>query len=388
MRLLPSPLFAKGACLALLLSLPSGLFGQIVGFEAAELGLFGDSPANLIGGGMNNHGHIVGSVSGLDNSPTLSFVYRDGSYTNLGTLTDGTPLYAYGINNAGQITGYGIARNALNQSTTAAFIYENGALSNVSIAVYSRGLAINDHGTIAGLVRLSPGDNFDSGLVIATNPTVHTPVDGLSTAGSTQLLAINNSGNAVGFSTSQDGSLRPVLYSNGMLTDLGTHGDTTGSEAIGINNSGTILIRSMITAGIDRKGFLFENGESVDIGSLGGGDTRPSDLNDHGYVVGYSRAADGTVRAFLYSKEAGMQDLETLFDDNTLVTAGYIQGSFRPFAINDNDWIAGIGRFTGDLGEHERLMLLTPVAIPEPETYALLILGILAAAAVRISKRR
>lgn len=378
--------FARGVAFLLSVAGALPLSAQFTGFEADELGVFDRTRANLNGTDLNNRGDLVGFAIGSSGSPTVSFVYRDGAYTNLGTLTDGRSSYAYGINESGQITGYSFVRNGLNQTFASAFVYQDGTLTNVGIGLASRGLAINNAGTIAGLVQLDPGKR-EQGILIGTNPSSQTPVDGLDATANSRFLAINSRGDAVGFSGVSGSTIRPVLYTNGTLTDLGVPNGVS-SEAIAINNAGTILIRNMTDPDLARKGYLFRDGTFTDIGHLGGNDTRPADLNAQGYVVGYSRQADGSVRGFVYTPDGGMQNLESLFQNNALVTAGYVPGSFSPFAINDNNQIAGIGTFTDAFGEHDRLMLLTPIAIPEPETYALILIGLAAAAASRRLRRK
>lgn len=50
----------------------------------------------------------------------------------------------------------------------------------------------------------------------------------------------------------------------------------------------------------------------LELGDLGGGRTHVRDLNNAGQVVGYSVNAAGNLRAFLWTKQSGMQDLGTL----------------------------------------------------------------------------
>ncbi len=377
---------AQGVAYLLFLAGTLPLPAQFLGFEATELGVFDPNRARITGTDLNNSGAIVGYSLRSGGAPAVSFLYQNGTYTDLGTFTEGTATFAYGINESGQITGYSFVRNGLGQTSPAAFVYQNGTLTNVGIGLASRGLALNNSGTIAGLVQLDPSKR-DQGILIGTNPSSQTPVDGLDATANSRFLAINSRGDAVGFSGVSGSTIRPVLYTNGTLTDLGVPNGVS-SEAIAINNAGTILIRNMTDPDVALRGYLFRDGTFTDIGHLGGNDTRPAGLNAQGYVVGYSRQADGSVRGFVYTPDGGMQNLESLFQNNALVTAGYVPGSFSPFAINDNNQIAGIGTFTDAFGEHDRLMLLTPIAIPEPETYALILIGLAAAAASRRLRRK
>lgn len=66
-----------------------------------------------------------------------------------------------------------------------------------------------------------------------------------------------------------------------------------------------------------------------DLGTLGGGITQATDLNESGQVTGYSETADGELRAFLYSR-GQLRDLGTLGGEGSLGNAinnlGHVTG--------------------------------------------------------------
>jgi probable HAF family extracellular repeat protein len=99
-------------------------------------------------------------------------------------------------------------------------------------------------------------------------------------------------------------------------------GDSSGA-ATAINDRGQIVgISGICDQAIGRftarHAVLWDNGEVIDIGNLGGVAWHtPNAINLHGEVVGFSNfsAADGGEyhpHAFLWTKEDGMRDLETL----------------------------------------------------------------------------
>lgn len=74
-------------------------------------------PGDLVGAGlgMNNLGEVVGpsiSAPGAATGNPTAFLWRNGAMTDLNTLVPAdSPLYlliAYGINDAGQIAGFGV----------------------------------------------------------------------------------------------------------------------------------------------------------------------------------------------------------------------------------------------------------------------------------------
>lgn len=102
----------------------------------------------------------------------------------------------------------------------------------------------------------------------------------------------------------------------------------------------------------------------TDLGTLGGTETYPSDINDSGQIVGYSDTAAGAHHGFLYSTG-------TMIDLNAAVDAlpqGWILTSAN--GINDLGWIAASGT---DPGGNSHALILIP--IPEPSTLVLVGIG-------------
>lgn len=95
--------------------------------------------------------------------------------------------------------------------------------------------------------------------------------------------AINNAGDVVGQMPWGVG----FLYSNGVLTNLGTIAGDTGTRAWGINNHKQVVGNSYGNLATSH-GFVYSNGAMHDIGSLAGGPTFAYDINDAGDIVGES----------------------------------------------------------------------------------------------------
>jgi probable HAF family extracellular repeat protein len=326
--------------------------------------------------------------------------------TDLGNLGYGES-FAYGMNDAGAVVGF--VENPDGQ--TAAFLYESGTTGNLGIP---EGWAndINNAGQVAGWQTNTPGSAFlYSGGAVRFIGTFGGP--------SNSAFGINDAGQVVGSADSSDRNTYAFLYSNGVLTNLGSlAGQGYGSEAYAINNVGQVtgISDAFGENGLVQDAFLYSHGVMTDLGALNGGFlTYGTALNDFGDVVGvgYFYQSGGTniiSHAFL-DHDGTMIDLGTLpgelsstargindrgqivgygdggafiYQDgvmtnlNTLVVNGSGWALGDAEAINASGQIAGTGIHNGV----PEAFLLTP--LPEPSTWSLMIGGLaLAGAALR-----
>lgn len=222
---------------------------------------------------VNNKGQAAVSPS-IPYVGLQGVVVEQGKATPIGTL-GGARSMAMDINDAGQVVG-----TAQTQTSSHAFLYQNGQMT--------------DLGTL-------PGGN------------------------TSQATAVNNRGEAVGYSDLDQGNRfwGPVL-------GVGTYTQSPLFE----NLDSKWNVRETVTA----HAVLFRDGGVVDLGTLGGTSNLASDINDAGVVVGYSETSAGTVHAFV-SKDGVMTDLGIL-DPSKYNPFNSPAGS-AALAINDAGLIVG-----------------------------------------------
>jgi len=149
----------------------------------------------------------------------------------------------------------------------------------------------------------------------------HGMMEDLGTLGGQWAVAhdINSSGVIVGMSEDSSGNVRPFRYRRGHMEDLGIYG-----YAYAINNRGDIVGQSSSRA------FLFRDGSTRDLGTLGGTFSVASDINESGTIVGNAGLPNGLGHAFVY--ESGVM--------HDLGTPGGELGSYA-FSINNHGVIVG-----------------------------------------------
>lgn len=192
-----------------------------------------------------------------------------GPYTliDLGSLGGGD-TQAFDLNDSAQVVGY--SRTSSLQSR--AFLWDDGQMVNLGV--------VN-------------ADDFQSAAV-----------------------DLNGLGHAVGTSTLRNGFARAALWRNGTIIgltpELPPYEGTSFASAI--NDLGQIVGAIDDDGSQSYDGILWANGSRTALGGLGGGSTRPADINNAGQVVGASSTGLGVAHAFLW-QNGGMIDLGVLAGD-------------------------------------------------------------------------
>jgi probable HAF family extracellular repeat protein len=348
-------------------------------YSITDLGTLGE---NSLGYGVNAIGHVTGGsetsqVEYVTYSypnfkskikeayyPEYAFQWtppgnNTGGLTSLGTLRTYDGSEGRGINDTDQVAGSLLhavgTDHGAQLGPVRAFLWQNGKMQDLGVLggqSSSEGLGINNGGQVVGASGLQAflwtpgGTNGDP-----TNPQ-------MLDLGSGAANGINNapSVQVVGFKNGLYGAYA-FVWQNGVTQDLGTLGGL-GSDAEAINDSGQVVGWAETSAGSSHA-FLYSAGTMQDLGTLGGSSSGASAINASGQVVGGSTLATGVERAFLYTNGA-MRDL------NSLIPAGSGVILYGATAINRNGQIVCWGDVKVRNGYQTRSFLLTPATTASP----------------------
>jgi len=259
------------------------------------------------------------------------FVWNGGSLIELAGLPGSFQRYASGINVSGVIVG---------SVDGAAVQWRNGTPSTVG-AGPGNAMAINQSGQLAGM---SNGQAFR---------TLNGQIQLLGTlpGGSwASAYAINTAGDVAGYGDSASGNMLGFVSQNGQLRQVGTLGGGA-SYAMALNDAGQVVGHAARRNGA-LEAFLYHNGRISGLGTLGGFASYAYGINQTGQVVGTSwTAGDNAMAAFVY-RNGQMQNLNDLVSPNS----GWdLQAAY---GINDQGQIVG----TGIYGGQQMAVLLNPIA--------------------------
>ncbi len=210
-----------------------------------------------------------------------------------------------------------------------------GALPGNSV---SAAYALNNLGEVAGASSTPTADIatlFSAGKATS-----------ISTLGANVSLAtaINSSGDMVGYNifySDPNSEFHAFLYSGGSMKDINSATlFPSGSEALGINNSGQVVGTGYLSPS-NFHAFLYSGGEVKDIGPPGSYQASAVAINTSGQIVGSYYLTSGGGGSFLYSNGR----ITTL-----PVPTG--SSSVSSFAINDNGAIAGALYFSSGAPPH------------------------------------
>jgi probable HAF family extracellular repeat protein len=325
---------------------------------------------------INRWGDVVGSITSA--GVTHGFVNAGGTYTELGTL-GGTNSNAHGINDYGQIVGG--ADNASGQFH--AYVYAGGSMSDLGTlgGDHSEAFAINNHGTIVG--DSLNGDPATMGFAQAFGYSGGTmsPLGTLPGGLGSNAYAINNNGVIGGSSfegpfTVPEYPFHAVTFSGGTAHSIGAS-DLGDSAIYGLNDHdlavGGIPTSTMVHAS---HAFLYDHGAITDLGVLDPNavdDSIAWDINNLRQIVGTSAVSIDPehygYHGFLWTG-AGLVDLNTLVDPSS----GWVITSAN--AINDSSQIAATACYGGVAGDCRAVRLDLISAVPEPDNWAMLALGL------------
>lgn len=212
-------------------------------------------------------------------------------------LPDADLVGVAALNSRGQVAATTASRTT---GESACFFYDQGVLTNIGTLGGAQcvPLAMNESGQIVGHSTTAEGYDHPfiysppTGMIDIVDPT---GAGGVQDSGAA--LAINASGQVVGRLTSATTHLtHGFVYQNGQLTDLDPEALT--SIALGVNDAGQIAGWRTLAGGT--MAFRYHGGVFDDISVPGGEATAASLINAAGDVAGTINMADGR-HLFLFS---------------------------------------------------------------------------------------
>lgn len=319
---------------------------------------------SLQGLSLNNSSQVVGYqfVSGNQRP----FLWSNGTLTELGTL-GGTWGNAEAISDNGLVVG-----TAATPSGNYSATYWSGEVATPIFSgttVRGRAKGVNESGQIAGYSTQSGPEHaflYSNGVITD-----------LGTLGGSVSLAygINENGEVVGYSYPATGNYRAFLYSNGIMMNLGTLPGFLTSRGLAVNDNsqvvGTAWKQEQIGySWVDiNHAFTWVNGQMQDLGTLGGGNSHAFGVNSSGQIVGTAQLSSGWNQATLWSEGTAWNLNQLLLSPGWDLTSAY--------AINDQGQILA----NAWDGVSARSVLLTPstvlpAPIPLPQAVWLFISGV------------
>jgi probable HAF family extracellular repeat protein len=298
---------------------------------------------------INNSGKVVGSVGGK------AAIITEKGYELIATGAE-YDSYARAINDNGTIIV-----ESTDLYTPGSYIVKNGISTQIlgpngpNVSVYG----LNNKDQIAGNGR---GNSAFFGSIGALQQV------------SGNLLAINDAGMAVGTN-----GYNAIQVTSSGTKDIGSLG--YGALAWSVNESGQVVGQSYISEFYRQAAFIYSDGKMTAINQPTWIDAIGYSINESGIVVGDASERNSTRKAWVYSNGT-VSYLNDLVDNLNGFNITYAR------AINDVGQIVGFG-YDSQLGRGSGYVL-TPIAaaIPEPATWAMMLVGFAMVGATARYRRR
>ena len=324
-----------------LFSSPAYAAGKVAPkYIPSTLGVIDNAGSSTVVRRVNSQNQVVGAYRGGKAKQVLSaFLLSSTLFDSFLDWYGADSSTSYGVNDSGETVG------AINGPTSMLPFRSVGRTLFLPLPLLpgdSSGAAygINDQGETVGF---SSGPNGVRAMWW-TRIGFPTRLPGLASGAAVKAVAINNKGDVAG--NAGDGDTAAVRWTaKGSPIPLDTLAGFNSSRAESINAGGDIAGSATEVAafGSHMHAVLWPSGSTnaVDLGVLpGGGSSRARDVDDSGWVVGTGDSAEGN-RAFLWSADTGMIDLNTLSTDPALILVDAL-------SINKKGVILAIGISTAD----------------------------------------
>lgn len=349
-----------------------------------ELQMLGSFPNHASAVAINNQGIVVIQALYTSGNTTgcHSYVWQQGTLTQLPGLPSGGDVFASGINNANQVVGYAVIPGSGAQVTHAVlWTGPSWAITDLGTAGGhdAEAVGISDSGIVAGTAGFTAGTGggtYEQTMVVEWAPgtttgtalSTYSPNNPDSYALVVSPCCVNNSGTIAGFTSPGGGA---TVWTDGSTTAswLGNFGQANyiDSWAYVINNAGLVACDVQIGPSIGNYGealYTWNNGVETPLPALPSG-LSPDYGNGHCEFCGIDTAGDivgghyipnqSYTDAALWSADGHVYDLNAQCVNSTSTSFLYLQVAT---GINDQGWIVGIG----GTNAYSQPFLLTPVA--------------------------
>ena len=258
------------------------------------------SEGNCYASAINESGQVAGIGDAPNGFGQHSFLWNGNQLVHIVPLTypNGGYIWAYGMNDFGELVGYSSA----DAGEFHSFHWDGEQLHDLgspewATVDYSQAQDINNNGWIVGFAGGVPYDL--RGFIRHDGVWDEIPTFG---GVESKAYAINDANDVVGTTRNKDGKFRAFGIPNGninFMTDLGDLGGGA-AQARSVNNNRAITGFSKVD---DTYWHAFqwtvENG-MLDLGTFGGNESRAYDMNDEGHIVGQAEYPDGTMHGFIW----------------------------------------------------------------------------------------
>ncbi|MFH1814330.1 MAG: hypothetical protein ABIF28_09220 [Pseudomonadota bacterium] len=323
----------------------------------------------------------AGQVATVDLDPLTGMpravVWQNAALSIIGFLPGGSASGAFGINNLGHVVGTSTAEitDALGNTVlgTRAFVAEKGAMTALESlpggVLDDWAYDISDSGYIVGSSRVASGNRavmWKDGRVmdLGSSPELDATDENYSAS------RVNNGGQAIGSMWSSSGNFLGFVWTDGKMTDLG---EWIPSD---INDSGFVtLTRNFRNADghLEEHAGMWQDGYLTDLGTFGGQSARFNGINQSGQVVGSGRSQSGLDYAFVWNNGV-VRDLNSIAEISmhgvVFTSALSINERGEMLALSNDGFVYLIS------------------SVPEPETYASLLAGLICVGAFTRGSRK